>query len=248
MKYRRVSLFMALMVACLGLSAWPTTRLARAQSGTLVNSAILSIYEVNISGQDEYVHVITAPWSETGVTWANFGNAFEPTPILSFRTDDIGWIELDVTAQVQNWVNNPSQNFGLLIEQGATYFTTFASSESTDVALRPKLDVCYTRDGGPETCVTIQRTGNTQHPVADAYIFEANPDYNGGTAPLLYTGLIEGSTALKYAMLRFELNSVTAVQLQSLTVRSSIESGPVLFTLGAAGIAGVIAFRLRRRR
>lgn len=248
MKHWRVSLSMALMLACLGLSVLPTTGPVHAQSGIVINSAVLSIYEVNISGQNAYVHVITAPWSETGVTWASFGNAFDPTAILSFRTDDIGWIELNVTAQVQSWVNNPSQNFGLLLEQGLTYFTTFASSESTDVALRPKLDVCFTRDGGPETCVTIQRTENTQHPVADAYIFESSPDYNGGTAPLLYTGLIEGSTALKYAMLRFELSSVTAVQLQSLTVRSSVESGPALLALGAAGIAGVIAFRLRRRR
>jgi len=247
MKQLRASLCVALMLACLGLSGLPTARPASAQSSIVINSAVLSIYEVNISGQDAFVHVITAPWFETDVTWNNFGNAFDPTTILSFRTDDIGWIELDVTPQVQHWVDNPTENFGLLIEQGLTYFTTFASSESTDMTLRPKLDVCYTR-GGPQTCVTLQRTGNTQHPVADAYIFEANPDYNGGTAPLLYTGLIEGSTALKYAMLRFELGSVTAVQLQSLTVRSSVESGPALLALGTAGLVAVIALRSRRRR
>ncbi len=245
MKQLRAGLTMAL--ACLGLGLVLNAQSASAQTGTVINSATLSIYETNISGQIVYVHPITAAWAETEVTWESFGNSFDPNAILSFNTDDVGWHDLDVTSQVQGWLNNPAANYGLLFEQGDTYFTTFASSEASDETLRPKLHVCYTQPGRPQTCLTIQRSTGTQFRVADAYIYESSPYYNGGTAPALYTGLIEGGTGTKYALLRFELTTPTAVQLQSLSVHSAESSGPALTVIGAVGFIGAIVLWRRRK-
>lgn len=247
MKQLRLAMTIAFALTCLSLGLLLSARAVTAQTGTIVNSATLSIYETNISGQIVYVHPITAAWAETEVTWENFGNSFDPIAILSFNTDDIGWHDLDVTSQVQAWLNNPAANYGLLFEQGNTYFTTFASSEASDETLRPKLHMCYTQPGRPQTCLTIQRSTGTQFRVADAYIYESSPYYNGGTAPALYTGLIEGGTGTKYALLRFELTTPTAVQLQSLSVHSAVSPGPALTVIGAVGFIGAIVLWRRRK-
>jgi hypothetical protein len=246
MKQLHFSFVLAATLVLLGLGLMLTIRPVVAQTGTHINSAVLSIYENSVSGETVNVHPITTTWTETGVTWSNFGDGFQQTPIGSFMADSTGWHTVTVTSQVQEWVDNPSQNFGLVLEQGLTPSTEYNSSEFGTLAERPKLDVCYTRNGGPETCFTIQR-GIGQSTVADAYVWEPLPDYNGGTSPILYTGLYTngGSTGMKYSLLRFELTTPTAVHLQSLTARSSVSPELALAVIGMVGAVGMVVLRRR---
>lgn len=249
MKQIRFNLVLAVTLALLGMGLMLTVRPVVAQStGTVINSAVLSIFETSVSGQIVNVHPVTATWTETGVTWNNFGNSFDPTPVVSFTANSIGWHTMTVTSLVQTWVYTPSQNFGLLLEQGLTPHTEYNSSEFDTPTDRPKLDVCYTRPGASMQCITIQR-GVAQSNVADAYVWESSPDDNGGTSAILYSGLYGGqANSMKYALLRFELTTPTAVQLQSLTARSSVAPELGLVVVGAVSVVGVVVLRRRRER
>jgi hypothetical protein len=194
------------------------------------------------------VHRIIAPWVEADVTWASFGGAFDPAIITSFEADSTGWHTATITSLVQDWVNNPSQNYGLLLEQGGTLYNNYTSSEGDPATNLPKLDVCYTRNAGPETCYTIQRgVGLSQ--VNDAYVWAGVTDYAGGESAVLFTGLFSNAqgTGEKYSLLRFEMRTPTAIQLQSLSARSSVAPEAALAAVGAVGMVGVLLLRRRTR-
>jgi len=158
--------------------------------GATIESATLSLYVATAGNETVNVHRITAPWAETGVTWNNFGGAYDMAVEGSFVTDAaFEWRSVDVTALVQDWVDGIHSNYGMLLEQGPTQHSTYRSSEYSTVELRPMLEICYTGSGGT-VCVTIQRPGAEQDGVADAYIWELLPDLNTGTSPTLFTGLV----------------------------------------------------------
>lgn len=256
MKRIRFSLVLAVTMALLGLGLLQAAQPADAQgSGTTITSAVLSIYQQYSPNLDEpvpattvRVHRITAPWVEADVTWNNFAGAFDPAVITTLQVDSIGWHTATVTSLVQDWVNNPSQNYGLLLEQGATLYNNYTSSEGDPATDLPKLDVCYTRNAGPETCFTIQR-GVGLSTVADSYVWDALPDYNGGASSLLYSGLFSGSlgTGIKYVLMRFEMSTPTAVQLQSLSARSSVSPELAMAAVGMVSVAGLVLVRRRIR-
>ena len=68
------------------------------------------------------------------------------------------WMEIDVTESVQHWVDNPSENYGVVLKaymcnfQTATY--TFPSSEALGVDARPQIVISYTT--APPTAYTNQ--------------------------------------------------------------------------------------------
>ena len=172
--------------------------------GVSIDLAVLTVYGTG-SGQTVRLHRITAPWIETEVTWNNFAGSYNPDVEGSFvapGTASGEWVEVDVTSLVQGWVNGGTPNYGLLLEQGQTEYTKYASSEASILDQRPKLEIYYTTSSGT-AYVTIQRLGSEQNGVADAYIYELYPNHNGGNSPILYTGLIKGYE--KQCLLRFEL-------------------------------------------
>jgi len=53
--------------------------------GATIDSATFSIYLYSgDAGHTVNVHRITAAWSETAVTWSNFGAAFDSSSLSSF--------------------------------------------------------------------------------------------------------------------------------------------------------------------
>lgn len=195
-------LVLAVLLVGIVFSAQPAFALSL-PSGTTIDSATLSIHVNQASGETVNVHRITADWSETGVTWANFGGSYDPTVVGSFVADSPGWKSVDITSLVQEWADG-TPNFGVLLEQGLTPYTTYRSSEFSEVSLRPKFEICY-EDGGL-TCVTIQR--GTYEDVADAYIWDREEyrDSNFGGRPILYTGFI--NSGAKQSLLRFDLELI----------------------------------------
>ncbi len=171
--------------------------------GAVIDSATLSVNVIIKNNQTVNVHRVTADWSELGVTWNNFGGSYDAAIVNSFVADTYGLHLVDVTDLVQDWVDG-QPNYGILLEQGATPFTTYASSEYVTVAMRPKLEIDYTTTAGSFT-VTIQRLGVAQEDVADAYIWEIEPDGNEGLSDILYTGLVNGYE--KQALIRFDFTT-----------------------------------------
>ncbi len=253
MRQIRLSFALAGVVVLLGLGLLPALRPAAAQgSATTINSAVLWIYQQYSPSPPATVNVrrVTAPWGESDVTWGSFANAYDTANIISsFTSEGTGWHTATLTSLVQTWVNNPAQNYGLLLEQGGAPYTNYTSSEGDPAANRPKLVVCYTRGAGPETCITIQRGVGTSV-VNDAYIWSGVPDYWGGESTILFTGLFSNQlgSGEKYSLLRFEMRTPTAVQLQSLSARSSVSPDMALIGLGLAGVAGVVILRRRREQ
>jgi len=111
-------------------------------AGVIVDSATLYLYLTTASYQIVRVHEITATWSETGVTWNNFGNSFAPAQSASFLADSTGFHSADVTELVRAWAGG-TPNYGLLLEENLVGFDAFKSSEYSDIPYRPALEVCY---------------------------------------------------------------------------------------------------------
>ncbi|WP_437568000.1 DNRLRE domain-containing protein [Sorangium sp. So ce542] len=124
--------------------------LAGVPASAEIASATLSLYQTyKIESSAVRVHRATAPWSESTVTWANFGGGghFDPAVEASFVTGGpggaTGFRNVDVTALAQAWVSGAQGNHGVLIEDDAVTRSTLRSSESASAAERPALTVCY---------------------------------------------------------------------------------------------------------
>ncbi|MNV02716.1 hypothetical protein D3C71_929560 [compost metagenome] len=98
---------------------------------------------------DGWIRQITSTWSENTVTW----NTQPSTTLVNQvtvpgTTTTLGYnVTLNVTAMVQNMVNNaPSNRFGFcFLLQNETYYRSlaFCSSDHATLALRPELEVVY---------------------------------------------------------------------------------------------------------
>lgn len=82
--------------------------------------------------------------------WTSVGGDFEPTASASTTVSVVGpysWgPTTDMTADVQHWVDNPTQNFGWVLvgdESEAASAKRFNSVQSPNVSLRPRLVVNF---------------------------------------------------------------------------------------------------------
>lgn len=183
---------------------------AEIPEGATIDWATLSVYVVQIESgaRTVNVHRATAEWQENSVTWNNFGNSFAPEIVDSFVADALGWHSADVTDLVSDWIDGIYPNYGLVLEQDATEwrdFTEYASSESAAVEMRPILEIGYTTPSGSSS-VTIQRLGAAQEDVADAYVWELEPNNNWGMSDILLTGIVNGYW--KNTLIQFDITTV----------------------------------------
>lgn len=97
------------------------------------------------------IYTITAPWDISKATWKipwnHAGGDFDSLKAVAQGNyqDTITWEDYDVTAAVQQFVKNPSSNYGFLIKfddadrRGIMVY----SSQYTEIAKRPKLAITY---------------------------------------------------------------------------------------------------------
>jgi len=138
-----------------------------------VISATLSLYH---SGGADYegcsssvnFHPVTGNWDESTITWNNCPGCGASTGSVSTTTDDQGWVNVDLTAQVAAWAAGGQPNYGLAgigPEGTPGLLRLFLSGES---GLGPELRVSYgpapppTLDVSPTTLSA--RATNTQPP------------------------------------------------------------------------------------
>jgi hypothetical protein len=111
-----------------------------------VDSATFSIYQYQDGGPRAVnLHRITAAWSETNVTWDNFGG-YESVPLAAFWAADLGWKSTDVTGWALEWLHGSYPNYGLLLDDATTIlgeYEIYHSSELDLIPLRPRLEICY---------------------------------------------------------------------------------------------------------
>jgi hypothetical protein len=95
-----------------------------------------------------YLKRVTAAWDENAVNW-NTKPGFDTTdqvllPQSTGTTQD--YPNIDISAFVQYWAQNPGQNFGMLLDiitSNSLNSLIFYSSDYIEADKRPKLDVCY---------------------------------------------------------------------------------------------------------
>jgi hypothetical protein len=196
-KSRGAVLFLAavLVAATAGSAAW-----ACIPESATIDSATFRISIGGPSGEVVRVHRITAPWLEDEVTWNNFGGAYDPFVEASYTADTSGYVDVDVTDLVRDWVDGTYPNYGFFLEQGRSDLTSHRSSEEA-YEFRPELEICYSTSAGP-SCITIKRPGAEQDGVADSTIWELYPDSPAGDSLRLYTGMVNEYE--KQALVRFE--------------------------------------------
>jgi hypothetical protein len=106
-------------------------------------------------------HRALAPWGEMTATWNNFGG-IDPVVSASFMSGGYSkWVNMDLTGVVQSWVNGDLVNAGILLEEGTSSSTSYKTSDHSNLAYRPYLEVCYSEPQGS---------------IGDTVWFDANAD------------------------------------------------------------------------
>jgi hypothetical protein len=118
-------------------------------AGATVVSASLTIvaYDPSVAPPAD-LHPVLVDWDEATVTTDNFGGdagvqVDEYGPDIADGPIDNGAAVIDVTSAVQDWVDNPASNFGLIFVPQSANGVVVRSSEYATVSERPLLTVEY---------------------------------------------------------------------------------------------------------
>ena len=132
-------------------------------AGAQINSAIARFYVMGTKGHPEgpvTVHRATADWTEAGATWETMGDKYDSAILHTIPAQpDAGdvWVTVNLTAQVQAWVNGGEPDYGImLIPTGEGTHAEYISREGA-ASQQPRLDVIV--GTGPATPMTISATG-----------------------------------------------------------------------------------------
>jgi hypothetical protein len=128
--------------------------------GSTISSASLSLYADLTAGSGylgtptwgtdnaSYLKRVTAPWNEADVTWNTQPSTTDTGQVLlpQSTTTTQDYMNIDISSLVQYWNQNPSQNYGMLLDMiTAGYYNSlnFGSSDHSDSTKRPKLEICF---------------------------------------------------------------------------------------------------------
>ena len=200
-----------------------------------INSATLWLYiETGKEHPEGHItlHSITTDWIESDVTWDSFNGGFDSTPIGMITVQDTGgvWVQVNLTAQVQAWVNG-LPNYGILLNSVAEGIHAEYISSEGNATQRPRLEVVVAT--GAVSPLSIQATGtlNTgvtrtlNRPVTAAYqtplihtyrpgpaesddaeIWDQAPNNNYGDADATWVSSASNDTTR--TLLRFSLDAI----------------------------------------
>lgn len=127
-------------------------------AGATIDSAKLSLYSVNSSGNGMHrldggsnettLSRVTSAWHEDSVTWNNQPGISITNQVTLAGSDSTiqDYLNIDVTALITDMTTDSIGNHGFLIQLVTEqYYRTmmFASSDYADPTVHPKLKVCY---------------------------------------------------------------------------------------------------------
>ena len=127
----------------------------RIPAGSTIQSARLYLRASNFtaSTQISLYRLLTpvnerSTWNTTGGGIARDGieAASSPTAVVPHNFSNGAWLDFDVTADVQDWVNGSARNYGWTIvnELNPSYITRFITRNHGTAASRPRLEVTFT--------------------------------------------------------------------------------------------------------
>jgi len=149
--------------------------------GSVVQSATIMLFVTNTTSSEYELYEILRTWSEMESTWnqaangQNWGQAGAQqigtdranTVLGTFTSPNGGLTTLTLNAAgialVQSWINNPSTNRGVIMQDydnGTSDGVGFSSSEATTVANRPKLTITYLTPGALLNAESLAAAGN----------------------------------------------------------------------------------------
>jgi len=123
----------------------------------VIVQATFSVYASwNMDSSNVRAHRIQSAWSESTVTWNNFGGnaAWDSAVLGSFDPNGGGFRSVDVTALAQGWISGAVANDGLLLEEDPVELHNYFDSEVSTIARRPSLSVCWV-DAPPPACQPV---------------------------------------------------------------------------------------------
>ncbi|MBW3599486.1 MAG: DNRLRE domain-containing protein, partial [Planctomycetes bacterium] len=161
-------------------------------AGSQVQSASITLNVTNTSIHSYEFYRVLQPWQEQEATWVQFaagslwqspgamgaGDA-ETTVLGSITALNSGSVTIELNPAgvqvVQAWVNEPSSNYGLLLQDyvNATDLAAFTSREGNIPAKRPKLSVAYIP---PETMLSGESKAATDAALASYGSSEPAPE------------------------------------------------------------------------
>ena len=134
--------------------------------GTQVTSAYIQLFvaKVNRPGTLNF-SLVTSAWSESAATWgtrpSEAGAPFASLPVYA----DGSFIVVPVPQQTQNWIDNPSTNFGVAIAGTGDTTLFLDTRENATTAHPPQLLLTVAQPTGPAGAVGPQgATGATGAP------------------------------------------------------------------------------------
>ena len=136
--------------------------LAAIPPGSQISSALAWLF---VTGNDNKgpvnVHRITADWTEGGATWATAGNQFDAQvlAVIPAQSGSGVWVQINLTAQVQAWVNGAWPNYGvMLIATSDGTESKYASREWSAATERPRLEVVTASSAASPASITATGT------------------------------------------------------------------------------------------
>lgn len=131
--------------------------LASIPAGSVITSAKLSVYASVVNDDNRlYLHKIIDEWYVDTLTWNN--RPIQGTAPIIKEASAGNWVEFNVKAIVQEWVNDPLWNLGVQIS-GALCpdvdTEIYSSDYLADPTKRPKLEVSYEPPAAGEQAARI---------------------------------------------------------------------------------------------
>ncbi|HLP51723.1 MAG TPA: DNRLRE domain-containing protein [Chitinophagales bacterium] len=205
---------------------WTTGRsllefdLSQLPNGAVITSATLSLWcntttqstmQLHAGTNASYLRRVTSAWTESGVNWSNQPSTSTQNEVtLATSTSSTqDYLNIDVTALYQDILNS-GNNYGLMLQlvtESGLSSLVFASSDYSNAAKRPKLEICYTLSTSP--CVTLQPDAATGK---DALINSATPNIGYATHEEVssYNWTSQGNWTTGRSLLEFDLSQIPA--------------------------------------
>ena len=207
------------ILLCFDLSQIP--RFATVDSAFLflfVNTDIRKLIEETVE-----INMITESWSGKLTSWKSRPSVSENKIIMPFSTQTI--IKTNLTDYVQQWVHEPSTNFGMQIGTNTQIINQslgFYSSNHPADSLHPKIAVYYSLDyqrnclcnenihpENPDSIVIFDTLYLQPDDLkgTDSYLSSANPDSTGAISSQLACGADALNNEFR-SLLRFDLSAI----------------------------------------
>ncbi len=139
--------------------------------GSNINDARLSLYYTPHSDEGKHfkhfgdnkgiIKRVTSAWNELTITWDNqpTNTSLNQTVMASTTSSTQNYPDINVTALVQDMIDNPATSFGFMFRlktEKPYRKLVFASSDYANASKRPKLVITYTPPTPPATISTDQ--------------------------------------------------------------------------------------------